>query len=355
MACLNSSRSSHSLIAGMLRADQLDAERVEHAAVAELHGDVEGGLAPHGRENRVGALALDDLRDDLGSEGLDVGPVGQIRVGHDGGRVRVDEDDLEPFLAERLAGLRSGVVELAGLADHDGTGADDQDRFGVGPLRHGCPEVRNAYTEASSSRLAGARAQPVHSAACRGRAACSRRLRVSASALSFGSLRGLLLPRARGRFSSVAPVRASAPPRLRGRLSSASAASSSSRRFLLEDRLRADQLHQGHLRAVTGARAEPQDARVAAVAIGVARRERLEQLLDDRAVLDVPQHEPARVQVVALPLGDELLRERPQLLGLHERRPRCARARRAPSRAPSAWRRGASAFGRACGRPGCAT
>jgi hypothetical protein len=60
-------------------------------------------------------------------ERLDVGRIGHLRVGHDRRRVRVDQHDAVPLLAQRLAGLGAGVVELAGLADDDRPGADDQD------------------------------------------------------------------------------------------------------------------------------------------------------------------------------------------------------------------------------------
>ena len=60
-----------------------------------------------------------------------------LRVGHDRRRVAVDEDDAVALLAQRLAGLGAGVVELAGLADDDRAGADDEDGFQVGALRHG--------------------------------------------------------------------------------------------------------------------------------------------------------------------------------------------------------------------------
>ena len=62
---------------------------------------------------------------------LDVGAVGQLRVGHDRRRIAVDEDDLEPLGAQRLAGLRAGVVELARLPDDDRAGANDEDRASV--------------------------------------------------------------------------------------------------------------------------------------------------------------------------------------------------------------------------------
>ncbi len=52
-----------------------------------------------------------------------------LGVGHDRRRVRVDQDDPVALLLQRLARLGSGVIELAGLPDDDGAGADDQDAF----------------------------------------------------------------------------------------------------------------------------------------------------------------------------------------------------------------------------------
>ena len=121
-----------------LGADQLDAVLGEDAHVVEGERGVEAGLAAHGGQERVGALLLDDLGDDLGGDRLDVGGVGELRVGHDRRRVGVDQDDAVALLAQRLAGLGAGVVELAGLADDDGPGADDHDRADVGALGHGC-------------------------------------------------------------------------------------------------------------------------------------------------------------------------------------------------------------------------
>ena len=67
-----------------------------------------------------------------GGQRLDVGAVGQLRVGHDRRRIAVDEHDLEAFGAQRLARLRSGIVELAGLADDDRARADDEHTLDVG-------------------------------------------------------------------------------------------------------------------------------------------------------------------------------------------------------------------------------
>ena len=99
----------------------------QHAVLVQVERAVERGLPAHRRQQRVGPLLGDDLLDHLPGDRLDVGDVGHLRVGHDRRRVAVDEDDAVALLAQRLAGLRAGVVELAGLADDDRPGADDQD------------------------------------------------------------------------------------------------------------------------------------------------------------------------------------------------------------------------------------
>ena len=87
---------------GNRRADQLDLVLLEDAQLVELHREVERRLAADRRQNRVGPLLLDDLLERLGRQRLDVGAVGQLRVGHDRRRVAVDEDDFEAFAAQRL-------------------------------------------------------------------------------------------------------------------------------------------------------------------------------------------------------------------------------------------------------------
>ena len=68
---------------------------------------------PRVAQQRVGALLGDDLLDELRGDRLDVGGVGELRVGHDRGRVGVDQDDPQALGLEHPAGLGAGVVELA--------------------------------------------------------------------------------------------------------------------------------------------------------------------------------------------------------------------------------------------------
>src|ERR687894_827590 len=106
------------------------------AVLGELAGEVERGAAAQRGQHRVRLLALDHLRNGGRQQRLDVSGRGELRVGHDRGRVRVDEDHLVALLEQHLAGLRARVVELGGLADHDRAGADHEDLLDVVSTRH---------------------------------------------------------------------------------------------------------------------------------------------------------------------------------------------------------------------------
>ena len=117
-------------------ADELDAVAFEGTRAVQGHGRVEGGLATKGREEGIGPLTLDDALDVGGRDGLDIGRIGDLRVGHDRRRVGVDEDDADALGLEHAARLGAGVVELARLADHDRARSDDEDRVDVLAPRH---------------------------------------------------------------------------------------------------------------------------------------------------------------------------------------------------------------------------
>ena len=108
----------------------------QHPGVGQGHRQVEAGLPAQGRQKAVGPLPPDNPFQHFHGQRLDVDAVGNALVGHDGGRVGVDEDGLHALLAQRLAGLGAGVVKLGGLPDDDGAGADDQDflRASVGRI-----------------------------------------------------------------------------------------------------------------------------------------------------------------------------------------------------------------------------
>ncbi len=103
-----------------VRADELHVVLGEDAVVVQVDRGVERRLPAQGREDRVGLFLLDDGLDDLPGDGLDVGRIGKVGVGHNRRRVGVDEDHSHTLLAQHTASLGSRVVELGSLADNDG-------------------------------------------------------------------------------------------------------------------------------------------------------------------------------------------------------------------------------------------
>ena len=104
---------------------------LEDTGVGERHRQVEPGLPTQSRQQPIRPLPFDDRGDRLDRQRLDIDAVRDPLVGHDGRRVRIHQDGAHTFFAKRLAGLRSRVVELGGLTDHDWPGPDDQDAGGT--------------------------------------------------------------------------------------------------------------------------------------------------------------------------------------------------------------------------------
>ncbi len=131
-------RTVFSLVDGVgIRADHLNAEFFQHAFALQVQGAVQCSLAAHGWQQCVWTLFLNDLGNRLPLDRLDVGGVGHVRVGHDGGRVGVHQDDAVALFAQGFTGLGAGVVEFTGLADHNRASAENQDAFYVCTFWHG--------------------------------------------------------------------------------------------------------------------------------------------------------------------------------------------------------------------------
>ncbi len=117
-------------------AEEPDPRLFQVTLPAELHRDGEPRLPAQRSEQAVRALLFDDALHRRGGERLQVDLVRKRRVRHDGGGVRIDEHHVEAGLLQHAAGLVAGVVELGGLADHDGPGADHEHFFDLPVQRH---------------------------------------------------------------------------------------------------------------------------------------------------------------------------------------------------------------------------
>ena len=109
------------------RPEEFDRVALEDARRRKFNRHVQAGLAAERGQQPIGAFARDDRLDRLDRQGLEVHRIGDLGIGHDRRRVRVDEHDAVAFVAKGTARLNTGVVELGGLTDDDRTRADYED------------------------------------------------------------------------------------------------------------------------------------------------------------------------------------------------------------------------------------
>ena len=68
---------------------------------------------------------------------FDVGGISHGRIGHDGGRVGVNQNHAEAFFTQGFTGLCARIVKLTGLANYNRTSANNQDAFNICAFCHG--------------------------------------------------------------------------------------------------------------------------------------------------------------------------------------------------------------------------
>ena len=119
------------------RANHGHAEFFKHALTLQLQRAVQRRLAAHGRQNRIRTLFLNNLAHHFPVNRLDVGGIGHFRVGHDGSRVRVHQNDAVTLFAQRFTRLGAGVVKLTRLTDNNRARAQNQDAFYICTFWHG--------------------------------------------------------------------------------------------------------------------------------------------------------------------------------------------------------------------------
>ncbi|MNC29129.1 hypothetical protein D3C75_773660 [compost metagenome] len=115
---------------------QLHVLLLQYACTGQLHSHIQAGLSAQCWQQSIGTLLADNCGHKFKSNRLDVYLISHIGIGHNSGRVAVDQHNLNAFFLQRLAGLCSRIVKLSGLPDHDRAGADDEDFFKLIVLWH---------------------------------------------------------------------------------------------------------------------------------------------------------------------------------------------------------------------------
>ena len=102
----------------------------------QRHSQVQPRLTSESGENAFWSFLFYDLLHGLFRNRFQIHFIRNSLIGHDGGRIAVDQNGLYALLGNGFAGLGSGVVKLGGLSDDDGTGTDDEYLFQCKIPRH---------------------------------------------------------------------------------------------------------------------------------------------------------------------------------------------------------------------------
>ena len=118
------------------RANHFNFVLFEDPAFGELDGEIQSGLPANRGKKRVRPFLDDDSFEIFLRKWLDVGAVRHLRVSHDGGGIRIDENCFVAFVAQGFASLHAGIIKLASLSDDDRPRPDNQNLFNVVPFWH---------------------------------------------------------------------------------------------------------------------------------------------------------------------------------------------------------------------------
>ena len=99
--------------------DEFNVVLRQDSLFVKCHCGVQRGLTTECRQNRIGFFLSDDCFNCRCRNRLDVGRIREIGIGHDGCRIRIDENDPNALLAKDAAGLSARIVELGRLPNHD--------------------------------------------------------------------------------------------------------------------------------------------------------------------------------------------------------------------------------------------
>ena len=102
------------------RTQKLHIVFLQHALFSQLHSQVQACLSPQGSQQAIRFLLGDDFLQEVHRQRLNIDPVSNMGISHDGSRVGVYQHHFQPFFLQGAAGLRACIVKLCCLADDDG-------------------------------------------------------------------------------------------------------------------------------------------------------------------------------------------------------------------------------------------
>src|SRR5882672_4143879 len=125
-------------------ANELDPIALKHPRFCQGHGQVEGSLTAHSRQEGLRAFAANNFFQHIGGEWLQVGPISQFWIGHNRGGIAVHQHDAIALFLESFTGLCTGIIKLTGLANYNWTGANEENFCEILTFGHSLPLTNGA-------------------------------------------------------------------------------------------------------------------------------------------------------------------------------------------------------------------
>ena len=96
----------------------------EPSVTGQQQSKGETGLPAKPRKQSVRLFDPDDLLERSFVQRFEVDLIRHIRIGHDRGRIGIDENDIDAFLFQNPARLRARIIKFGCLTDDNRSGAD---------------------------------------------------------------------------------------------------------------------------------------------------------------------------------------------------------------------------------------
>ena len=119
-----------------LNTDDLDIVFIKNTGFVQLCAEIQSGLTAKVWQKCVRTFFGNDLLQSFYIERFNVSDISGFRVGHNCGRIGIDQNDLVAQFAKCLAGLGTGIVKFAGLTDDNRTGTYDEYFVNIRSLWH---------------------------------------------------------------------------------------------------------------------------------------------------------------------------------------------------------------------------
>ena len=98
---------------------------LQNTLLRQLNSQIQTSLTAQGSQQAIRTLLADNLLQELYSQRLNIYTIRHMSISHNGSRIAIYQYNLQAFLLEGTAGLRTCIVKLCCLADNNRAGTNN--------------------------------------------------------------------------------------------------------------------------------------------------------------------------------------------------------------------------------------